>query len=88
MYGKYTLFYKSSNKTGDITRMHKQCVPGLSLGGGAWERVWIQAGLIYDLEVAMVSLISMWQEMLLQTCSYFLEPRLCWAYVFEALTVK
>ena len=44
---------------GDIMRMHKQYVPGLSLGGGAWEQVWIPAGLIYDLEVAMVSLISM-----------------------------
>ena len=40
-------------------RMHKQYVPGLSLGGGAWQQVWIPAGLIYDLEVVMVSLISM-----------------------------
>ena len=32
MYSKYTLFYESP-KTGDITHMRKQCVPGLSPGG-------------------------------------------------------
>jgi len=32
MYSKYRLFYESQG----IMRMHKQCVPSLSLGGGVW----------------------------------------------------
>lgn len=51
MCGKYTLFHespkkvvqritpgRSNEKTGNIMRMHKQCVPDLSSGAGTWER--------------------------------------------------
>ena len=37
MYSKYRIrYFTNSLKTGDITHIHKQCVPGLSSGGLKW----------------------------------------------------
>ena len=83
MYGKYR-YFANPLKTGDIMHMCKQCVPGLSLGGGGvngWSYYNIKScegtGKSVVVHPASVLIITKLGQKLLTDCGWSMFSALC-----------